>query len=140
MDAAPRHSADSIRTAAAKLAEMDQLHDIAEGSEDEEDDEPNVPTPSLGQQRIEFTPFEVAQAFSHFAYRATWRKRLVCDLQGAFDQQSNVLRLSDPVIHYYNNLETHRRNVHGNTDRGRKGAALFFDRTTNSADISADSF
>ena len=43
----------------------------------------------------EFSAFDVAQAFSHFSYWATGRKRLICEL-------------------------------HGRTDRGRKGMALFF--------------
>jgi len=48
------------------------------------------------------TASEVAQTFSHFSYYATGKERLVCDLQGVYNEKENVLKLSDPVIHYYN--------------------------------------
>jgi Alpha-kinase family/von Willebrand factor type A domain len=73
-----------------------------------------------------YSASEVAQAFSHFTYWATARKRLVCDLQGVLDEKAGVLRLTDPVIHYYHPSRSDRKRVHGGTDRGRKGIAMFF--------------
>jgi hypothetical protein len=80
-----------------------------------------------GHDALVFTPHEVAQAFSHFSYWATGRKRLVCDLQGVYDDAMNELRLSDPVIHYYNPNKRERSHVHGRTDKGHKGMRMFFD-------------
>lgn len=39
------------------------------------------------------------QAFSHFTYATTERELLVCDLQGIFDIEKRLFRLTDPVIH-----------------------------------------
>jgi hypothetical protein len=101
---------------------------IAEGSDsDDSSDEDNESLKCLSQSSpIVFSPFEVAQAFSHFTYLATGRKRLVCDLQCVYDEKRNELRLSDPVIHYYNQFRSDRRLVHGKTDRGRRGISMFF--------------
>jgi hypothetical protein len=79
------------------------------------------------EEYLHFTPNEVAQAFSHFTYWATGRKRLVCDLQGVYDETLHELQLSDPVIHYYNPNKEDRRYVHGRTDKGRNGMCMFFD-------------
>ena len=102
---------------------------IDEGDEEESDDEmcEDLKDPKLP---IVFTANEVAQAFSHFTYHASGRKRLVCDLQGVYDEESNELRLSDPVIHYYNPNKADRRYVHGRTDKGSKGVEMFFDTHT----------
>jgi Alpha-kinase family len=78
--------------------------------------------------QLYFPPGEVAQAFSHFSYWYSSQKRLVCDLQGVYDTTSNMLLLSDPVIHYYIPFALGRRKksrVHGQTDRGRKGIEDF---------------
>jgi Mg-chelatase subunit ChlD len=117
----PTFTAESMHSALAKLDEMD-LNIIEEGSEESDGEEPDEDETAP----VAFTPSEVAQAFSHFSYGATKRKRLVCDLQGVYDEPNNVLRFSDPVIHYYNILREDRRMVHGRTDRGRKGAGMFF--------------
>ena len=75
----------------------------------------------------EFSAFDVAQAFSHFSYWATGRKRLICDLQGVFDDGKNLLYLSDPVIHCDNRGKSYKDPcIAGRTDRGRTGMALFF--------------
>ena len=103
---------------------------IEEGSEEEEDlDEGKLsPDEFPGKGKVVFTPFEVAQAFSHFSYIASRKKRLVCDLQGVYDEANNVLLLSDPVIHYYNpSAYSCRKNVHGRTDHGKEGIYKFFD-------------
>ena len=104
---------------------------IEEGSEEEEDsdDDSDVEYATAAGNRqmrqVCFTPSEVAQAFSHYTYLATGKKRLVCDLQGVYDETENVLRFSDPVIHYTRS-KTGRRSVHGRTDKGEKGIGMFF--------------
>lgn len=71
-------------------------------------------------------PDDVPQAFSHFTYHVTDRKRLVCDLQGVLDDttQPPKYRLTDPVIHYKS--DSNRRCVYGRTDRGRQGMKDFW--------------
>ena len=126
MEAAPKFSEAAMEETHKLLNNMD-LGAIEEGSDDEEDsdeeDEFNVSTKKLVNV---YTPSEVAQAFSHFSYWATGRKRLICDLQGVYDEKSNIIMLSDPVIHYYNHRMKSRQNVHGMTDRGSKGIKMFF--------------
>lgn len=96
---------------------------IEEGSEDEDESDDEI-SESDNFVKV-FTASDVAQAFSHFTYWASGRKRLVCDLQGVYDEKANLLRLSDPVIHHTS--FSGRKHVHGRTDRGRKGKAMFFE-------------
>jgi Alpha-kinase family len=100
------------------------LNKIEEGSEEEEESDEES-TKENGQSII-YTPSQVAQAFSHFSYIFSDRKRLVCDLQGVFNEELNLLEFSDPVIHYYDSDRSERKGVHGRTDRGRKGFEDFF--------------
>jgi Mg-chelatase subunit ChlD len=88
-----------------------------ETGEEYESDDDNMPRC--------YSPSEVAQAFSHYSYWTSNRKRLVCDLQGVYNEETRVLQLSDPVIHYHN-AERTAVGVHGQTDRGRKGQQQFF--------------
>ena len=70
---------------------------------------------------------EIPQAFSHFTYRYTKRKVLVCDLQGVLSTAGTHpprFEFTDPVIHFPS--RSGRRNVFGRTDRGRKGIKDFF--------------
>ncbi|KAL7546824.1 hypothetical protein ACHAWF_010155, partial [Thalassiosira exigua] len=124
MDAAPDLSEAAMEETEKLLKNMD-LGAIEEGSEDEEDSTSDQ-SQSLARQEIVYTPSEVAQAFSHFSYWATGRKRLICDLQGVHDEKSNIIKLSDPVIHFYDHRRESRRNVHGATDKGSKGIKMFF--------------
>ena len=43
-----------------------------------------------------------AEAFTHFTYRFTKKKVMVCDLQGIFntDLTPPTIELTDPAIHY----------------------------------------
>ena len=132
MKKAPTFSFEAMRSAMDHLSKLESLDIIEEDEEDEEEseDENEGSGPSNGRCEVtpvKFSPGEVAQAFSHFSYWASGRKRLVCDLQGVFDEKENLLKFSDPVIHYYNQYREDRRGIHGRTDRGRKGMALFFD-------------
>lgn len=80
------------------------------------------------QPLLYFNDNQVAQAFSHFTFWASGRKRLVCDLQGIYDKEATLLRLSDPVIHsfyYGEESNKNKRSWYGPTDNGRKGMALF---------------
>jgi hypothetical protein len=137
MTCAPVLSADQLRDAMTKQSQLDL---IAEDDEDEDNDEDvgkiydrnasydlNFVQVRGKKAAIIFTPSEVAQAYSHFTHTASGKKRLVCDLQGVYDEDKNVLRLSDPVIHYHNDFNR-EGNIqrYGNTDRGRKGMAMFF--------------
>ena len=104
---------------------LNELGVLEEGDEEEESDS-DSDSESLCKP-IVFSPNDVAQAFSHFSYWATGRKRLICDIQGVYDEEKNILRLSDPVIHYQSYGREHKRMIHGKTDRGTKGFAMFFD-------------
>ena len=129
-DRAPELSESDLARAESQLAS--QLHMIkytTVGTIEEESEEEESSGDEDGDTVVAtqcFTPSEVAQAFSHFSYWATGRKRLICDLQGEYDEEANILRLSDPVIHYYSRHSAHKRNVHGRTDLGRKGISSFF--------------
>lgn len=74
---------------------------------------------------IIFSPFEVAQAFSYFSYFATSKQRLICNLQGVYIENENLIKLSDPVIHC--NKKSQRHCIHGRTDLGWKGIEMFHD-------------
>ena len=104
------------------------LGKIEEGSEEEDEDDNESSEENKAKQasKILFSPSQVAQAFSHFSYEYSDRRRLVCDLQGVYDEEKNLLQFSDPVIHYFNPQLTDRRCVHGRTDRGRAGIDDFF--------------
>lgn len=101
------------------------LNIIEEGSEEEDEDSEDEISGVWAMNKVLFTPAQVAQAFSHFSYIQSDRKRLVCDLQGVYDEGENLIQFSDPVIHYYNPRRINRRCVHGRTDRGRNGIVDF---------------
>jgi len=142
MKEAPEFTHDKMMAAMEHLATIDIIEEkagehglgdlgaIEEGEEDESDDDRSSTGDTNHGKKNEslvFSPFEVAQAFSHFSYYASGKKRLICDLQGVFEEKSNLLKFSDPVIHYHNPHRQERRGVHGRTDRGKKGMAMFFD-------------
>jgi hypothetical protein len=152
MEQAPEFTHDKMKAAFEHLAKLEEelrddvpkfgtarnLGAIEEDDEDESEDnsegtdsEDSSSVVRINVTPIKFTASEVAQAFSHFSYLATGRKRLICDLQGIFDEASNTLKFTDPVIHYYNYSRQERENVHGRTDRGRKGMAMFFETHKN---------
>jgi Mg-chelatase subunit ChlD len=120
----PTFTEELMRSALTSLDKID-LNIIEEGSDDEEEEESDGDETHIVP--VLYTPSQVAQAFSHFSYCESHRRRLVCDLQGVYDEKHNVLRFSDPAIHYYNHLREDRRMVHGRTDRGRKGIGMFFE-------------
>jgi hypothetical protein len=77
------------------------------GTIEEEDEEESSDDEDYGIKRQIFSPSDVAQAFSHFTYCASGRKRLACDVQGVYDEQHGILKLSDPVIHYRDETNEH---------------------------------
>lgn len=90
-----------------------------------DNDPPCAPTPFAPTAQC------YVQAFSHFTYRHTRRKMLVCDLQGvrnttaADEDRAGVFELTDPVIHYRS--DTGRQQVYGKTDLGPRGINAFFE-------------
>ena len=66
------------------------------------------------------------EAFTHFTYRFTNRRVMVCDLQGVFntDMIPPTIEMTDPAIHYASSRG--RRCVYGRTDKGRSGMNAFF--------------
>ena len=101
--------------------------DIIEEGDEEEDsseseDESNESADNAGKN---IRPEDIPQAFSHFTYRYTKRKLLVCDLQGVLsDTIPPIFELTDPVIHFRSRYG--RKNVFGRTDHGTKGMHNFF--------------
>lgn len=71
-------------------------------------------------------PCDYLQAFTHFSYRFTNGKVMVCDLQGIYnvDSEPPTFELTDPAIHYAS--KQCREMVFGRTDKGKKGMQLFF--------------
>ena len=150
MDAAPEFNHEKMRSALDHLAnielnegededdivgmsgfigELDAIDECEEEDSLDNDDGNSNGDDSTARnvEAIKFSVSEVAQAFSHFSYLATGRKRLICDLQGVYDKTTNTIKFTDPVIHYFNYGRQERENVHGRTDKGRKGIAMFFD-------------
>ena len=120
-----------------QINEADE-EDMIDENENENDIMVSVFGGSNSQQPKPFTPSQVAQSFSHFTHWLTNGMHLVCDLQGIYDEERNILQLSDPVIHSNTN-RTHRlfdqqvysdanrrRNQFGRTDRGDRGIDDFF--------------
>ena len=69
------------------------------------------------------------QAFSHFSYRQSKRRMIVCDLQGVLDSTKSppLFELTDPVIHYSSKQKWKKgKHKFGRTDLGAKGINRFF--------------
>jgi hypothetical protein len=128
--AAPLEHRDGAAPAAAKLeviGELDSEEEDSEGDGEGDELEDNRYGPELAVgAALRIVAEDVPQAFSHFTYRQTRRKMLVCDLQGVLTTAGSphLFELTDPVIHYSSG--TGRSNVFGRTDRGRKGIHDFF--------------
>jgi hypothetical protein len=73
-----------------------------------------------------FDQSEFLQAFSHWSYRDSCRKYLVCDLQGVFteNETEKLFELTDPVIHHESVKGIRKR--FGRTDHGKEGIKNFF--------------
>ena len=104
----------------AMVAGDGALEAIMESDEDADDSEDESQSEDDDEIRIA----DIPQAFSHFTYRYTKRKVLVCDLQGVLSSNPPKFEFTDPVIHF--SSRSGRRNVFGRTDRGKKGMHDFF--------------
>ncbi|KAL7545059.1 hypothetical protein ACHAWF_008424 [Thalassiosira exigua] len=113
----------------------DNLGAIVEEEEDSDDDESisDVESDDSQNDDVEVTsntlginPSEYLQAFTHFTYRFTKKKVMVCDLQGVFNTEMSppTIEMTDPAIHYASTRG--RRMVFGRTDKGRSGMNSFF--------------
>lgn len=104
-----------------------QLEAIVEldEEEEEEDTDQNEAVDGALQNSVRINVADIPQAFSHFTFRSTNRRVLVCDLQGVLTSgESSMFEFTDPVIHY--NSHTGRSNVFGRTDQGKRGITAFF--------------
>eukprot|EP00415_Alexandrium_ostenfeldii_P000914 UN0914 len=111
-------------------ADLGGLQAVAEAFSEEgldSEDEESKLCASKGFYEISIQESDVPQAFSHFTYRKTQRRMLVCDLQRVLDENSTPPRFefTDPVIHYRS--RTGRQQVFGRTDNGTKGFHRFFE-------------
>jgi hypothetical protein len=73
-----------------------------------------------------YNPSDYIHAFTHFTYRFTNGKVMVCDLQGVFNRDTAppTFELTEPVIHYTS--KKRRKMDFGRTDMDKKGTQLFF--------------
>ncbi len=128
-----RKKVDYVAPSAA-APKATHLYRITEESDEEDSDNDAVdisralPTPR--SQRYDIKTEHVPQAFSHWTYRYTKRKMLVCDLQGVLDMTKYppLYEMTDPVIHY--SSDSQRKAVYGRTDHGTKGMHTFFQTHT----------
>ncbi|KAJ1495216.1 kinase-like domain-containing protein [Baffinella frigidus] len=86
------------------------------GEEDEEEE-----AGSAAAQRAAMGADDIPQCFSHFTHFFTSGDKLVCDLQGIYNDVDGFV-LTDPVIH-----ESRKRGKNGRTDKGARGIDLFFE-------------
>lgn len=102
---------------------LDAIVELDEDEEDSEEDDDDSEAELGGDEIINID--DIPQAFSHFTYRYTGRRVLVCDLQGVLSESPPLFELTDPVIHF----KSHRRprgKKFGRTDHGRDGIIDFF--------------
>jgi hypothetical protein len=108
---------------------------IAEDDEDSKDDSISDVESNMSQMDVEheesilaneINPSDYLQAFTHFTYRFTNKRVMVCDLQGVFntDMVPPTIEMTDPAIHYASSQG--RRMVYGRTDKGMTGMHAFF--------------
>jgi hypothetical protein len=123
---------DVVREMAELVSvKLKALDIIAEGESDEDSesseesfDNNGVDEPDADTLSGVVNPSDYLQAFTHYTYKWTRRKLMVCDLQGVYkaDDVPPTFELTDPAIHY---ASKRRRTVYCRTDKGRKGIQLF---------------
>lgn len=117
-----------LTTNKRQLVSFAEVEDEDDSSDHESDDDSKLP------KLLEIAPdprndcdidsADTLQCFSHYSYRCTKRRMIVCDLQGVHNTSENVFQLTDPVIHWSSSKG--RVNVCGRTDHGKKGIKEFF--------------
>lgn len=114
------HNLGAITEEDEESDDEDSLSDIEDDTRDRDEASAHDAT-ELGIQ-----PSDYLQAFTHFTYRYTNKRVMVCDLQGVFntDKSPPTFELTDPALHYASN--TGRRMVYGRTDNGKSGMNSFF--------------
>uniref|UniRef100_A0A6U5L0N5 Alpha-type protein kinase domain-containing protein n=2 Tax=Corethron hystrix TaxID=216773 RepID=A0A6U5L0N5_9STRA len=88
----------------------------------------NVSLPERGSY-LSVSPIEVAECFSHFTYVHSLGKSFVCDLQGEYDADSSMFRLTDPTIYSYEVPKASsgkRAMAFQNVDRNKRALNDFF--------------
>ncbi len=107
----------------AILEEGDSDDDASVSDVESDEDEVNDISTRIVK---EINPSDYLQAFTHFTYRHTHKRVLVCDLQSVFntDLTPPTFELTDPAIHYAST--NGRRMVFGRTDKGKSGMKNFF--------------
>ena len=108
----------------AGLQNLNIIEECDEEIEDEDSEDEDINSRSAFYQNEKINVIDIPQAFSHFTYNITRRKKLVCDLQGVHNTADNVFELTDPVIHHKS--DTGRKHVYGRTDHGKRGMHNFF--------------
>ena len=110
---------------------LNAIQEAVDGDDDddEEEDDSNlarIERVSISSNNGKIDPNHIPQAFSHFTYRYSNRKLLVCDLQGVFNANTipPTYELTDPVIHYRSSRGI--KNTFGRTDCGKEGILDFF--------------
>ncbi|KAL7471353.1 hypothetical protein ACHAXS_011667 [Conticribra weissflogii] len=116
-----------------KSKDLDAIAEDEEDSSDDDETISDVESEGGDEEDEEYAPrldaidpSDYLQAFSHFTYRYTNKRVLVCDLQGIFntDAVPPTIELTDPAIHYASTKG--RRMVFGRTDKGKPGMNTFF--------------
>ena len=113
----------SVGTLARTLSALDEVdEEEEEDSSDEDDQDSGKRRVFPSALRTTFKHEDIPQAFSHFTYRHSQRKALVCDLQGVLNTSVRppIFELTDPVIH------SRKKGSYGRTDAGEKGWNKFF--------------
>ncbi|KXZ55302.1 hypothetical protein GPECTOR_3g437 [Gonium pectorale] len=99
-----------------RVVETAALGAIAEDDDEEGEGDSDSGEPGDGPVTTE----DVPQCFSHFTYKATNGRKLVCDLQGVWNAVDGFT-MTDPVIHHCSGSKKN-----GATDKGMTGIRNFF--------------
>ena len=134
------HQYEDLKVKAVQTKRVADLGGIEEGDEEEDDDDeehdvdnppagtttsaavitPVIPKAEVMELEKRVLEGDIPQAFTHFSYKRTNRKEMVCDIQGELNvvQTPPIFELTDPCIHC-----TVRRK-YGRTDKGEYGVNL----------------
>jgi hypothetical protein len=120
-----RYELRRLNLGATEIIEEDEdAQDDRSSDEDETNNSQLIPMSDFVEDT---SPSEYLQAFSHFSYRFTNKRVMVCDLQGVYntDLCPPTIEMTDPAIHC-SSLKGRRSMFFGRTDKGKTGMELFF--------------